>query len=143
MNVSEQIITILDELCEKFGFVIDWSKDNIIPYIKELCSRYIKYEIITSALSVIICIGVLVGSCIIIKQYINTHDAAKAGKSSVLWDAYTHSTPDMTIFGRVTLVITPIIAVTALLISCVQIEDIIKSICLPEIVFIEYIKSFL
>lgn len=48
MQFSEQIISILDALCEKFGIVIDWSQQNVIPYIQQLCSKYIKFEIATS-----------------------------------------------------------------------------------------------
>lgn len=48
MQFSEQIISILDSLCEKFGIAIDWSQQNVIPYIQQLCSKYIKFEIATS-----------------------------------------------------------------------------------------------
>ena len=30
MTVSEQIIQVLDALCEKFGLVIDWTSENAI-----------------------------------------------------------------------------------------------------------------
>lgn len=48
MQFSDQLITILDDLCERFGIVIDWSQQNIIPYIEALAAKYIKYEICTS-----------------------------------------------------------------------------------------------
>ena len=31
MTVSEQIIQVIDALCEKFGIAIDWTTQNIIP----------------------------------------------------------------------------------------------------------------
>lgn len=48
MNVSEQIIEVIDSLCEKFGIAIDWTADNVIPYIETLCTKFINYEIYTS-----------------------------------------------------------------------------------------------
>ena len=48
MNVSEQIINVLDNLCQKFGMAIDWSATNVLPYVKELCGRLIKWEIVNS-----------------------------------------------------------------------------------------------
>ena len=48
MAVSEQIIQVLDKLCEKIGFVIDWSATNVLPQIQILCEKYINWEISTS-----------------------------------------------------------------------------------------------
>lgn len=143
MNVSEQIIAVLDELCEKFGFVIDWSKDNIIPYVKELCSRFVRYEVITSVIWVVIGIGCLIGCVITIKQFINTYKKAKSGESSILWDGYKYSKPDTTIFGITVAVFSAAFSLMGILILIVEVIDIIEVICLPEIVFIEYIKSLI
>ena len=48
MEFSKELIEIFNFLFEKFGIAIDWSGDNIVPYIKELCGKYIKWEIATS-----------------------------------------------------------------------------------------------
>lgn len=45
MNVSEQIINVLDALCEKFGIAIDWTAANVLPYVQDLCGRIITYSI--------------------------------------------------------------------------------------------------
>ena len=37
--VSDEIIKVLDNLCEKFGLAIDWSGQNILPYVQELIQR--------------------------------------------------------------------------------------------------------
>lgn len=48
MSVSDQIIAVINDLCAKFGIAIDWTAENIFPYIEDLCHRYIQYEIQTS-----------------------------------------------------------------------------------------------
>jgi len=48
MNFSQEIITVLDYLCKKFGIVIDWTSDSIMPYLEDLSVRYIRYEIMSS-----------------------------------------------------------------------------------------------
>ena len=58
ITISKQIIEILDYLGEKFGIAIDWSADNVIPYIQTLCEKYIKWEISTSITWLII--GVII-----------------------------------------------------------------------------------
>lgn len=45
MTVSKQIIEVIDALCEKFGIAIDWTANNVIPYIETLCARIVSYEI--------------------------------------------------------------------------------------------------
>lgn len=47
MNISEQIISVLDNLCQRFGMVIDWGSANVIPYLEELAGRFIQWEIST------------------------------------------------------------------------------------------------
>ena len=45
---SDEIIKILDALCEKFGMAIDWTTENITPYLENLAGRIISFEISTS-----------------------------------------------------------------------------------------------
>lgn len=32
----------------KFGIAIDWTAENIMPYIEQLCAKFINFEIYTS-----------------------------------------------------------------------------------------------
>lgn len=48
MTISEQIITVLDDLCRRFGLVIDWTKETIAPYLEELAGKLVAYEVATS-----------------------------------------------------------------------------------------------
>lgn len=42
MNVSEQIIQVIDNLAQKFGIVIDWTDENIVPIFQQLADKYIR-----------------------------------------------------------------------------------------------------
>lgn len=39
ITLSDQIISVLDALCEKFGIAIDWTSQNVIPYIQLLAKK--------------------------------------------------------------------------------------------------------
>lgn len=52
--MSEEIIKILDAVGEKFGIAVDWTSENVMPYLQQLCGKYIKYEIATSILWMVI-----------------------------------------------------------------------------------------
>ena len=54
MSFSSQFIEVLDALCEKFGIVIDWTSQNVVPYLTDLAARIITYEIWTSAAWIVI-----------------------------------------------------------------------------------------
>lgn len=46
--MSDEIIKVLDALAEKFGIAVDWTRQNIQPYIEDLCHRIVGYELTTS-----------------------------------------------------------------------------------------------
>ena len=48
MSLSTEVIKILDDICKRFGIVIDWTSANVIPYLEQLVTKYINYEIATS-----------------------------------------------------------------------------------------------
>ena len=48
MNISDQIIAVIDDLCRRFGIIIDQTKDNIAPYLEELSEKFVAYEVSTS-----------------------------------------------------------------------------------------------
>ena len=54
MTFSEQTFSILDYLCQKFGIVIDWTSDTIWPMVEMLAGKYIKWEIASSIVWIVI-----------------------------------------------------------------------------------------
>ena len=57
--MSEEIIKVLDALAEKFGLAVDWTSANVIPYLEQLCGKYVNYEIATSIVWLLLGIGFL------------------------------------------------------------------------------------
>lgn len=118
ITISNQIIEILDYLGEKFGIAIDWSADNVIPYIQTLCEKYIKWEISTSITWLII------GVIIMILGFLLWRIDIK--------NKYVYIAP--TVFGAFIILI-------GFVVVCVQSFDIVKCNVFPELQIIEYIKS--
>lgn len=50
-SVSDQIISVIDQLCEKFGIAVDWSSETIIPYLEDLVYRFAMYRMISTLLT--------------------------------------------------------------------------------------------
>ena len=122
MTVSDQIIAVLNDLCEKFGVAIDWSSENIIPYLQALCEKYIHYEIATSiAYIVLACIGIAITMFIVKKT-----DFDEYGELCIL-------------FIMVALVLGAA-SVSALIVNTF---DIIECLTIPEKTIFECVKTLL
>lgn len=48
--MSEEIIKVFDYIGEKLGIAIDYTQENIQPYLEDLWHRYITYEIVINSL---------------------------------------------------------------------------------------------
>lgn len=54
--MRDEIIKVLDDLSERLGIDVDWTSQNVLPYLQELCDKYISYEIWTSIVYILICL---------------------------------------------------------------------------------------
>ena len=71
MEVSEQVIKVLDAVCDKFGIAIDWTSNNVIPYIQELGNKIITYDICNSIMWLVIGSAIPLTVAILIKKFLN------------------------------------------------------------------------
>lgn len=123
MTVSNQIIAVLDAICEKFGIVIDWTASNVMPYLQDLCKRIVTYEIATSVAWIILQVVIVV-----LAFYIRNKKVKPLSEM------------DDDVIATVTCAI---IAAIALIVVCVQVTDIIKALTIPEITIYKFAKPFL
>ena len=56
MQIGDEIINVLEYLGEKVGMTIDWTSDNVLPYLEQLCARFIKWEAGTSIAWIVIAV---------------------------------------------------------------------------------------
>ena len=122
MTISDQIIQVLDALCEKFGFAVDWTSENVIPYLTTLATKLVAYEIWTSVAWLVILLLGLSAAVMAIKKY----------RSIIFQDDIGYVI--IGVFGLVggTFAISGVIQ---------QIMDIIKCLTFPEMFIFEYIQG--
>lgn len=68
--VSDQIIQVLDALCQKVGLVFDWTNQNIIPYVQELTSKFVTYKLTLSYYYLILSVFFIILSIIAIVVFV-------------------------------------------------------------------------
>ena len=123
MSVTEQTSQIIDVLFAKFGIVIDWTNESVVPYLTTLCGKLITYEIWTSAAWMILNVIPLIIWLVIVMRY---REAIKDDGDMLVGVA---------VFGS---------AFTILLAGgsiMLQTMDIIKCVTFPELYIIEYIQE--
>lgn len=122
MNISEQIIQVLDDLCRRFGIVIDWSKETVAPYLEELATKFITFEVKTSWFWIFSSVIVTVIAW-------------------VLFIIFYHIDPTDT--GVIVGVVAFCITVVFILITGVQVYDIITCETFPEKILLREIEELL
>lgn len=135
MTVSEQIINVINTLCEKFGIAVNWTNENIIPYLEILCGKLVKYEICTSVVWIVIMVLLSAGSIIIAKKLYPTFKKGleEQGTYDCDWTIGT-------VFAITGLVL---INLTAVIVIGTQIMDIVKCTTFPEMYIFEHVSNLL
>lgn len=122
MTFSKEIIEILDYIGSKFGIAIDWTSDNVMPYLQSLCEKYIQWEIATSAAWIIGMI-LLTGLCFLI-AYVGR--SIYVGGSIYLDDIMIR--------------IGVLIGIIGIAVISFQAYDIISAITFPELKIYDFLK---
>lgn len=121
ITISSQIIEVLNYLGEKFGIAIDWSSQNIMPYIYELCGKFISWEIATSWMWI-----VLGGIFLIAGIFFIVYEIVSDWNSEAV----------LCIFGIV-------LTIIGFCIISTQVYDIITATYFPEKTIFDYIQTHL
>lgn len=131
MAISEQIIQVINALCEKFGIAINWTEENVIPYIEILCKKLVTYEIVTSAMWMLIVWALFGVNAIALKK---THPWLMKKFDEDYEDGYM-----MLDVALWTVII--ILGVVVVCVTCDQAIDIVKCLTFPEMYVFEYISA--
>ena len=124
MTISDQIIQVLDALCKKFGMVIDWTSANVMPYLAELCTKLVTWEIWTSVAWMAIAVVMLAAGIVAFVVSIKRID-------------------DLDMAAPIVIVASIILCVAGMFILGSQIFDIIKCVTFPEMFVFEYVQKLI
>lgn len=128
--MSEEVIKILDALAEKFGLAIDWTSANVLPYLQQLCGKYVTYEIATSV------VWILIGICLLfVGKY-------AIGKTKYCWGKHKEDLYSDYDFGAIWLgILAGCVIVGGIIVILYQTFDIVTCITFPEKIIIEELQS--
>ena len=137
MTFSSEVITILDELAKRFGIAIDWTAENVVPYVTDLGSRFVSYTLILTIIGLLIKIGIL---------FVGVFIVYKCGKWIIESDGKsTNETLDVTIaiVTVVSIVLTGVAFLVLIFSGYNDIKTIIACNYIPEAIIVDYLKTLL
>lgn len=122
MELSKEVINILEYLCDKFGIAVDWTDANVMPYLQELCTHYIQWEISTSIMWIVLGVLIVIGAivCGIVAKKTDDED-----------------------FATLMIVSLFFLLFIAIAMFCVQTCDILKCRYFPELQVMEYLQRLM
>ena len=128
MTVSNQILEVLNGVCAKFGVVLDWTAANMLPVLENLVSKFIRWEMATSTIWLLLAVAAAAASWCIRERILKT-----IGKECEDYDfAFFMSA-----------VVAVIISIIAIIVVCVQIFDVVEAALFPEKTVVEYIQALI
>lgn len=130
--MSEEIIKILDNLGEKFGIAIDWTSQNITPYLQNLLKRFLIYKNSIAIIQIVISIILIVVGNVCITKLIKWKE-----KDEMYDEMYDE---ELLVFGVLGSIVIIVIGV-GLMIG--NIVGIIQNICMPELTILKYIQGLI
>lgn len=124
--MSEEVIKVLDNLAQKFGIAIDWTNQNILPYLQDLMGRYISLQNSYAIVWIVISIIMIIGSIILISKCIKaTKKRYNTDEDAIAW-------------GILLSII--IITIFVVVLFC-NIFGLLQNIFTPEITILNYLKT--
>ena len=139
MEVSEQVIKVLDAVCDKFGIAIDWTSNNIIPYIQQLGNKIIIYDICNNIIWLVVgCVMPLIVA-IFIKKFLNR----KKLEAKEFRNDYYFSDGSLDNGAFYCYLIIGILLVIAFVIGAISSQSIIQDMVFTEKTIIEFIKPYI
>lgn len=129
--MSDEIIKILDALAEKFGIMVDWSQQNIQPYLQDLMHRVIQYNLATSVIWVIFYISIMAICLFIIKK---NNKKFRFDKYGCIEGSFS---------SLIYVIVSYILLITFVILLPFEIENICQCVFLPEKIIINEIQSIM
>ena len=141
--MSQQIIEVLEYFGDKLGVAIDWTTENIMPYIEQLFKRYVTMQIVTSsvliAIGAMLCIASIVICNILIKQKMKIDK----DKINILFWERGYSSIEPTFFGVWVIVLTIGLCIAGVVLIFCNIMSLLQWIIIPEVPFVREITTLI
>ena len=143
--MSEEIIKVFDYIGEKLGIVIDYTQENIQPYLEDLWHRFITYEIVINSLQFIGSLIITLICLYFILRFFKAKKKAYNGEIDSLFyqessNSY-YNYVELCDSGIVIIIISCILFLIFAILTFFQLLNLIELLIIPEKFILELVKT--
>lgn len=144
MTFSEQFKEVVEVICDKLGVAIDWTQENIIPYIMEVCKRYVTLNIVEEALFVLFgVIMVVVGAILARSLYKGGMKVAETDNDGFWFETTGYGGIEPTCSGIFGIIGAGVMLLVGIVCVPIGISELLKWCLVPEFQIIDDITFYL
>ena len=135
--MTDEIIKLLDELAKRFGIVIDWTSENVMPYLEDLFNRFITYNIVVDVVWIILLFAMICFDIWFIKKSYKMYE--EDGDNIFFEKFYFRKEP--TLLYMVISVIVTIVSLIGIILGVFALLEIPKLLFIPEVFVIDWLNT--
>ena len=139
--MDEELCNIIDKIAEKIGVAIDWSSENVMPYIQDIMQRYRTMNIVNNIIVMTVC-AIIITICVIGADKITKGitNGSQNTVSSIWFDADYDA---VSIFSMMTSIIIAISFLISAIVLCGATGELMGWLYVPEVKFLGVLKMFM
>lgn len=144
--MDEELCNVIDKIAEKIGVAIDWSSENVMPYIQDIMQRYRAMSIIETVIIMAVC-AIVMTICVIvaIKMAKGVINGLNNRVSSIWFDADHKDSyfDDASTFSVVMTALITVLFLISFIAFGFATGDLIRWIYVPEVKLLEVLKGLM
>ena len=144
--MDKELCNVIDKIAEKIGVAVDWSNENVMPYIQDIMQRYRTMNIVNNIIVMTVC-AIIITICVIGADKITKGitNGSQNTVSSIWFDADHRDSyyDDASTFSKVMTALITILFLISLIVFGFATGDLIRWLYVPEVKFLEVLKGFM
>ena len=139
--MDKELCNVIDKIAEKIGVVVDWTSENVLPFIQDIMQRYRTMSIVKNVITMIVC-TIIITICVIVvtKMIKGIVNGLKNEVSSIWFDADYDELSKLSLVTSVIIIIPLLVSVIVL---CVAAVDLIGWLYVPEVKLLGILKGLM
>ena len=143
--MNEEMIKVFDYIGNKLGIAIDYTQENIQPYLEDLWNRFITYELVCHIIYSTIGAVLLIVGFITIYKYFKASKLAQEGKADGFFyeiqQIYNTKSVVLNDMSIAILIVMQIAIFIGLVLFIVHMSSVIELLIVPEKFIFELIRG--
>lgn len=139
--MDKELCNVIDKIAEKIGVAINWSSENVMPYIQDIIQRYRTMNIVNDIIFIAVS-SIIITICVIVAVKIakGIINGSQNAESSIWFDADYDMVSTFSMATSLIIVISFLISVIVL---CGAIGGLVGWLYVPEVKLLEVLKGFM